>query len=88
MEMRYELMQRGDLTITFGDIEDTGLVERVPFYISRESGDAFAEGALPGCGIAKSYGFSEVELHDLERVMRNNMPIVYDRLRKTGAWSE
>lgn len=86
--MKHELMQRDDLTITFGDIVDDGLVERVPYYIARKGTDDFAQGSLPGCGVAKSFGFTEAELLELERIMRNNETIIYDRLRHQRAWAE
>ncbi len=82
-------MQIDDMVITFGDLHVGDLVDTVPYYVERDSGKAdfdFAQGTIPFCVPVKSFGFSESELWDIESIMRDNMGIIYDRLRKTGAW--
>lgn len=85
--MKHELMQIGDLLITHGDIEERDFAERIPFYVSRVGTDDFASGSMPSCAVVKSFGFSEAELFNIERIVRNNMLLAYDYLRGNGAWA-
>lgn len=78
------------ITITFGDIQDDGLIEKLPFYCERDSGKEdfdFAEGFLPTAYITKSYGFSNIELTKIRTLMRINSKLIYDKAKGQGVWA-
>lgn len=88
--VRHHLMDIDGMTVTFGDLHTGELFDTVPYYVERQSGGPdpdFAQGTIPFCTPTRSCGFTEAELWDIESMMRDNMGIVYDRLRKTGAWA-
>ena len=89
-KMKHFFMEIDDLIITYGDLEKGILCETVPFYVERIGKDGdfdFAQGMLPSCSPVKSKGFSEAELWDIESLLRDNMPLIYDKLRGQGAWA-
>lgn len=88
--MKYHLMDINDMTVTFGDLHAGKLLDTVPYYVERDSGGPdldFATGIIPFCTPQRSFGFTEAELWDIEALIHDNMGIVYDRLRKVGAWA-
>ena len=90
VEMKHCYMEIDGMVITYGDIRRDGLADVVPYYVERDDGEGdfdFAEGTLPTCTPVRSKGFTESELWDIESLMRDNMPIIYDDLRGVGAWS-
>lgn len=65
-------------------------LDTVPYYVERDDGEGdfdFAQGSLPTCTPAKSKGFAESELWDIESFMRDNMHNIYDQIRGEGAWA-
>lgn len=88
--LKHLLMEIDGMTVTYGDLEKGALADTVPYYVERDDGAGdfdFAQGELPVCTPRKSKGFSESELWDIEELLRDNMPLVYDQLRGTGAWA-
>ncbi len=88
--MKHFFMEIDGMTVTYGDMRRERLCDSVPYYVERDgSGDDFdfAEGSLPTCTPVKSKGFSEAELWDIESLMRDNMPSIYDQIRGEGAWA-
>lgn len=63
----------------------------MPYYVERDDGEGdfdFAEGSLPTCTPMRSRGFTESELWEIESLMRDNMPVIYDDLRGVGLGHE
>ena len=90
MGMKHFFMEIDDLTITHGDIQKTALCDSVPYRVERAGKDGgidFAQGSLPVCTPVESKGFSESELRDVESLIRDNMLLIYDKLRGQGAWA-
>lgn len=88
--MKNYYMEIDGMAITCGDIRREGLADIVPYYVERDDGEGdfdFAEGSLPTCTPMRSRGFTESELWEIESLMRDNMPVIYDDLRGVGAWS-
>lgn len=87
--MKNFYMEIDGMSITCGDIRREGLADIVPYYVERDDGEGdfdFAEGSLPTCTPMRSRGFTESELWEIESLMRDNMPVIYDDLRGVGAW--
>ena len=88
--MKNFYMEIDGMSITYGDIRREGLADVVPYYVERDDGEGdfdFAQGSLPTCTPAKSKGFAESELWDIESFMRDNMHNIYDQIRGEGAWA-
>ena len=80
-------MEIDGMTVTYGDIVKGQLCDTVPYYVERDDGEGdfdFAQGSLPTCTPAKSKGFAESELWDIESFMRDNMHNIYDQIRGEG----
>lgn len=69
-----------NIVMTFSDIEEKNGFDEITVYFERpnDNGFDFAEGKLPNTLIYKSYGFSQDELMQLEKYMRNNAPLVWE----------
>lgn len=88
--VRHFFMEIDGMTVTYGDIVKGRLCDTVPYYVERDDGEGdfdFAQGSLPTCTPAKSKGFAESELWDIESFMRDNMHNIYDQIRGEGAWA-
>lgn len=88
--VRHFFMETDGMTVTYGDIVKGRLCDTVPYYVERDDGEGdfdFAQGSLPTCTPAKSKGFAESELWDIESFMRDNMHNIYDQIRGEGAWA-
>lgn len=82
--MKYFYSEIDGVTLTYGDVVDDGTLETVPVYFERDDGKGdfdFAEGSLPTCYFPRSRGFSELELEDLARFLKDNMVAIYDDAR-------
>lgn len=89
-KMKHFFMEIDGMAVTYGDIVKGRLCDTVPYYVERDDGEGdfdFAQGSLPTCTPAKSKGFSESELWDIESFMRDNMHNIYDQIRGEGAWA-
>ncbi|WP_204245521.1 hypothetical protein [Eubacterium sp. An11] len=75
-----------NITLTFSDIEEREGFDSITFRFERpnEHGFDFAEGRLPENMIYKSYGFSEDELMQMERYLRNNSFLIWEIAREEG----
>ena len=83
-------MEIDGMRVTYGDLKRTPLCDEVPFYVERDGADGdfdFAQGTMPTCVVKKSKGFSESELWDIESLMRDNMPLIYDQIRHVGVFA-
>lgn len=69
-----------DTVLTFSDIEERNGFDEITVYFERpnETGFDFAEGRLPDNLFYKSFGFSEDELLQLEKYLRNNAPLIWE----------
>ena len=76
-----------NITLTFSDIEEREGFDSITFRFERpnEHGFDFAEGRLPENMIYKSYGFSEDELMQMERYLRNNSFLIWEIAREEYA---
>ena len=82
--VKYFYSEIDGVTLTYGDIVDDGTLETVPVYFERDDGEGdfdFAEGSLPTCYFPRSRGFSELELEELARFLKDNMVAIYDDAR-------
>lgn len=75
-----------NITLTFSDIEERDGFDSITFRFERpnEYGFDIAEGRLPENMIYKSYGFSEDELMQMERYLRNNSFLIWEIAREEG----
>ena len=88
--MKNLFMEIDGMRVTYGDLKRTPLCDEVPFYVERDGADGdfdFAQGTMPTCVVKKSKGFSESELWDIESLMRDNMPLIYDQIRHVGVFA-
>ena len=80
-------LETGGMRIMYGEPARTALSGEVPFRIEcfgRGGGIDFAQGTLPTCAVKESRGFSESELRDLEFLMREARPYIYDKIHGAG----
>lgn len=72
------------IVLTYSDIIDENDLETIQVRFERptEKGFDFAEGLIPHFIFQKSYGFSEDELMQLERYLRNNSSLIWDMARE------
>ena len=83
-------MEIDGMRVMHGELARTALCDEVPFRIDRDRADGgvdFAQGTMPTCVVKESEGFSESELRDLESLMRDNMPLIYDKIRGVGVFA-
>lgn len=76
------------IVLTYSDITDDNDLDimQIRFERANDSGFDFAEGTIPHFTFQKTYGFSEDELMQLERYLRNNSSLIWDMAReKEGA---
>lgn len=74
-----------DIILTYSDIVDNDIVEFVNVRFERandKGGFDFAEGMIPHFVFNKTYGFSEDELLQFERYLRNNSSLIWDFARE------
>ncbi len=73
-----------NIVLTFSDIEEKNGFDEITVYFERPNGDGFdfAEGKLPNNMFYKTYGFSEDELLELERYLRNNNSLIWEIARE------
>lgn len=73
-----------DIVLTFSDIEEKNGFDEISVYFERPNGHGFdfAEGKLPNNMFYKSYGFSEDELLELEKYLRNNIFLIWEIARE------
>ncbi len=63
--------------------EDRDGGENLAIRVEREDNpDAFSEWRLPDVACEKSFGFSEDDLFEIEKFLRNNESIMWDDYRK------
>lgn len=69
-----------NIVTTFSDVEEKNGFDEITVYFERQNGESFdfAEGKLPNVLIYKSYGFSQEELYQLEKYMRNNAALIWE----------
>lgn len=74
-----------NIVLTFSSIEERNGFDEITVYFERPNADGFdfAEGRLPDNMFYKSYGFSEDELMDLERYLRNNSFLIWEMARES-----
>jgi len=71
------------IILTYSDIIDNDLeMIQVRFERATEKGFDFAEGSIPHFIFNKTFGFSEDELLQLERYLRNNASLLWDMARE------
>ncbi len=73
-----------NIVLTFSDIEEKNGFDEITVYFERpnDKGFDFAEGKLPNNMFYKTYGFSEDELLELERYLRNNNSLIWEIARE------
>lgn len=73
-----------NIVLTFSDIEEKNGFEEITVRFERtnDNGFDFAEGKLPNNMFYKTYGFSEDELLELERYLRNNNFLIWEIARE------
>jgi len=73
-----------NIVLTFSDIEEKNGFEEITVRFERpnEHGFDFAEGKLTNNMFYKCFGFSEDELLELERYLRNNSFLIWDIARE------
>lgn len=80
-----------NVVICFDDPRDVDGLEVIDVYCERDNGRGdfdFAECELPSYFFPRSSGFSEFELQELKKTLRNNERLIYNKARREGAWSE
>ena len=75
-----------NITLIFSDIEERDGFDSITFRFERpnEQGFDFAEGRLPENMIYKSYGFSEDEMMQMEKYLRNNSFLIWEIAKEEG----
>lgn len=73
-----------NVILTFSDIEEKNGFDEITVYFERpnDNGFDFAEGKLPNNIFYKTYGFSENELLELEKYLRNNNSLIWEIARE------
>lgn len=73
-----------NIILTFSDIEERNGFEEITVRFERpnENGFDFAVGKLPNNMFYKCFGFSEDELLELERYLRNNNFLIWEIARE------
>lgn len=73
-----------NIVLTFSDIEEKNGFEEITVRFERpnENSFDFAEGKLPNNMFYKTYGFSEDELLELEKYLRNNNFLIWEIARE------
>ncbi len=74
-----------NVVITFSNIEEKNGFDEITVYFERpndKDGFDFAEGKLPNNMIYKSYGFSQEELMEIEKYIRNNAALIWEIARE------
>ncbi len=68
-----------EVVLTFSDISEKNGFDSITVYFERanQNGFDFAEGTLPEIHFNKSYGFSEDELLQFEKYLRNNSFLIW-----------
>jgi hypothetical protein len=69
--------------LTFNDVRKVGDTDTIPFYFEQMVLDDpevfhYAEGMLPAIVPEKSYGFTPVEIQNLEVYLADNKEIIYE----------
>ena len=75
-----------DIILTHSDMvfEDHSHYVTFRFERANENGFDYAEGVLPCCAFNKLYGFSEDEVFELKKYIKNNSPLIWDYAQKGG----
>lgn len=74
-----------NIVLTFSDIEEKNGFDEITVYFERPNengGFDFAEGKLPNNMFYKCFGFSEDELLELEKYLRNNNFLIWEIARE------
>ncbi len=73
-----------NIVLTFSDIEEKNGFDEITVHFERPNGNGFdfAEGKLPNNIFYKTYGFSEDELLELEKYLRNNNSLIWEIARE------
>ncbi|MCL2100643.1 MAG: hypothetical protein FWH22_02880 [Fibromonadales bacterium] len=84
--MKHYFSTVNNVVFTHSDMEDTAMGRRVRVYFERPNKEEFdfAEGELPATEFNKTYGFSQNELLQLKRYLRNNSFLVWEYAQKGG----
>ena len=84
--MKHYFSKANNVVLTHSDIENTKLGRKVRVYFERSNnGDFdFAEGELPAAEFSKTYGFSQNELLQLKRYLKNNSFLIWEYAQKGG----
>ncbi|MDR0868522.1 MAG: hypothetical protein LBP75_08655 [Planctomycetota bacterium] len=72
--------------LTHSDMEKTPFGRKVRVYFERPTagGFDFAEGDLPSGQFHKTGGFTDGELLQLQRYLKNNSPLIWEYAQKGG----
>lgn len=75
-----------DVTMTHSDIVDESGIDCVFVHFERanEKGFDFADAKIPHFSFAKSYGFSEDELMQMTKYLKNNSALIWEFASKGG----
>lgn len=90
MGLKNEYIEIGGLAVTYGDIRQEELLDVIPYMVERRRADGtadFAVGMLPYPAPRESEGFSPSEVDEIETLMRDGMPVIYEQARHVGAWA-
>lgn len=82
--MKYYYSTVDNIVLTFSDIEEKNGFEEITVRFERPNDNSFdfAEGKLPNNMFYKTYGFSEDELLELEKYLRNNNFLIWEIARE------
>jgi hypothetical protein len=88
--MKHYFSTVNNIVLTHSDMEYGELGRKVRVYFERPNSTAestefdFAEGCIPSFEFYKSYGFSQSELLQLQRYMRNNSFLIWEYAQNGG----
>jgi hypothetical protein len=87
--MKYYFSTMNNIVLTHSDMENSALGRKVRVYFERSNESNgkefdFAEGELPSAEFSKTFGFSQNELLQLKRYLKNNSFLIWEYAQNGG----
>jgi hypothetical protein len=84
--MKHYFSTVNNVVLTHSDMESTAMGRKVRVYFERSNNEEFdfAEGELPAAEFSKTYGFSQNELLQFKRYLKNNSFLIWEYAQKGG----
>ena len=84
--MKHYFSTMNNIVLTHSDMENTAFGRKVRVYFERPNDKEFdfAEGELPSAEFSKTFGFSQNELLQLKRYLKNNSFLIWEYAQKGG----